>query len=409
MKPPRLTTRGRAFLTAGVVVVLGATLLGFPDVTRIGALLALLPLLAGASIWRRAPRLELRRTVVPAQLQRGDQGHVELALHNVGRHATLPHLAEERLAPALGAPARFVLPRMAPGERRTVTYGVHGRVRGTYRPGPLTLTLTDPFGMASSRVELRASGEVVVLPRIVALGGTGVRRLGGAGDWPVPHMVATQGEDDVSTRTYHHGDDLRRIHWPATAHRAELMVRQEEQPARRRAVLVLDSRRLAHRGEGEASSFEWAVSALASAAVHLAGHGYALHLVSTETVREGRAGSVLALGTVLRQLALALPEAADLGPVLRAARSLAAGVVVAVVSDGDPAAFHPYARARPAGTTGVMLVLDAPSFAGAVGDGGADQIADVARAAGWRTHVVTAGTDVATAWRRATAAREVVR
>ncbi|PFG38085.1 uncharacterized protein (DUF58 family) [Georgenia soli] len=409
MTPPRLTTRGRTFLALGVVVVGAAALLGFPDVTRIGVLLALLPVLAAASIWRRAPRLELRRTVVPAQVQRGDSGHVELVLHNVGRHATLPHLAEERLDPRLGAPARFVLPRMAPGERRTVSYGVEGRVRGTYRPGPLTLTLTDPFGLACSRTELPGSGEVVVLPRIVALDGAGVRRQGGAGEWPVPHMVATQGEDDVSTRNYQLGDDLRRIHWPATAHRAELMVRQEEQPARRRAVLVLDSRRLGHRGQGDASSFEWAVSALASAAVHLAGRGYGLHLVSTETVREGRAATVLSLGSVLRYLALALPEAADLEPVLRTARPLTAGVVVAVMSDGDPAALQPFVRARPGGTVGVMLVLDAPGFAGAPADGGAERAAAVARAAGWRTHVVTAGTDVASAWRRVTASRQVVR
>ena len=33
----------------------------------------------------------------------------------------------------------------------------------------------------------------------------------------IPHMVALHGEDDVSIREYRDGDDLRRIHWPATA------------------------------------------------------------------------------------------------------------------------------------------------------------------------------------------------
>ncbi|MBK8458799.1 MAG: DUF58 domain-containing protein [Micropruina sp.] len=40
-------------------------------------------------------------------------------------------------------------------------------------------------------------------------------------------------------RGYQQGDDLRRIHWPVTAHRGELMVRHRGQPTLRRAVIVL--------------------------------------------------------------------------------------------------------------------------------------------------------------------------
>jgi uncharacterized protein (DUF58 family) len=58
------------------------------------------------------------------------------------------------------------------------------------------------------------------------------------------------------------------------------MVRREEQPWESRATVVLDTRAHAHRGEGPTASFEWAVSAAASIAVHLRHAGYKLRLVT---------------------------------------------------------------------------------------------------------------------------------
>ena len=57
--------------------------------------------------------------------------------------------------------------------------------------------------------------------------------------------------------------------------------------------MVLDTRRVGHRGEGPTSSFEWAVSAAASVAVHLRHSGYKIRLVTgngadiDSTEREG--------------------------------------------------------------------------------------------------------------------------
>ncbi|GAA4424826.1 DUF58 domain-containing protein [Georgenia halophila] len=399
----RLTGRGRTFLTLGIAVIAVAALLGFPDITRIGALLAALPVLAVVSVWRARPRLEVRRDARPALLRPGDAGRVVLQVRNTGRRTVRQHLAEEQLDHALGGPTRFVLPRTVPGETRTAVYEVVGHQRGLYRPGPLAVSLQDPFSLARTRLTLPASGEIVVLPRIVPLDGSDLRRHGGAGDWPVPNQVAAHGEDDVSTRAYQHGDELRRIHWPATAHRAQLMVRQEEQPARRRAVLVLDSRRLAHHGR-ESGSFEWAVSALASVAVHLDARGHSLHLVSTETVREERAGSALPLPEILRHLALALPEAGDLEPVVAAARPLDAGLVVAVVGDGPPEPARQLARDRRSGTTGIMLALDGTGFDGS-GPSSVAAVTDAALAAGWRVRPVTGETDVGALWRDITTVR----
>src|SRR5699024_4016653 len=147
-------------------------------------------------------------------------------------------IAEEEIDPLLGRSPRFLLPRMTPGERHTVSYRVASPFRGAHPPGPLRLARRDPFGMTATHLALPGSGHLLVLPRIEPLGPDRVRSGGLGREGQVPHMVALHGEDDVSIRAYRDGDDLRRVHWPTTAHRGELMVRQEDRPARRRAVLL---------------------------------------------------------------------------------------------------------------------------------------------------------------------------
>ena len=88
------------------------------------------------------------------------------------------------------------------------------------------------------------------LPRIALTG-----RWAGAGDDRTRELVGG-GSPDVTIREYRLGDDLRRIHWPSSARTDELMVRREEQQWQSRCTLLLDNRRVAHRGYGTDSSME---------------------------------------------------------------------------------------------------------------------------------------------------------
>lgn len=399
MRSPRLTTRGQSFLAAGLTISLVGMVLGFPDITRIGALLAVLPVLALVAGWRRTPQISVRRTVSPTLLRPGQSADVHLDIRNTGTTTTVLQLAEEHLDPALGRPPRLLLPDMRPGEHHQASYRVRGATRGGYRVGPLSLRQEDPFGLTTSRLELHATADVVVLPRVEELDPAVLRRLGVAGEGVLPHSVGTQGEDDASTRSYREGDDLRRIHWPATAHRGELMVRQEERHARRRAVLVLDPRPAAHRGSGEDSSFEWAVSALASAAVHLHRLGFSLVLASAGTAAEGLAREPLPVQAVLRHLALARADDGDLAGVLRAARHARAGMAVAAVADGLGEDLPRLVGVRPPGGVGLLLLLDTATFTSATVPGRRTQEAATrARAAGWHCHVTRHGESVHRAW-----------
>jgi uncharacterized protein (DUF58 family) len=404
-----LTVRGRAFVAAGLTLVLSGVALGFSDITRIGVLLTGLPLLAAFGMHRSAPSVTITRAVHPARLTVDQSAGVEIVLDNTSARRTPVQLVEERLDPVLGDAPRFVLPRMEPRERREVAYSIRSHVRGRHHLGPLALRVRDPFGLATAATVLPGTTEVTVLPRVEALGGGHPRGDGVGAEGAVPHMVALHGEDDVAIRTYRDGDDLRRIHWPATAHRGELMVRQEDRPARRRAVLVLDSRSSGHRGSGASGSFEWAVTAVASMAVHLTSQSYAVHLVSTETATDGRAGETIDVDTALDALAVAETSAPQqIEQVLHAAHPLtsAGGLVIAVMTDHDEDTLRRVASLRQPGGTGLLLLVEAATYAGVPppsSDTRAEALARVVSSAGWSAAVVRSGADIGTVWDALTA------
>ncbi|MGN6299983.1 MAG: DUF58 domain-containing protein [Angustibacter sp.] len=415
----RLTTRGRAVLAAGATAIVCAVVLGQRDLLRVGALLALVPVLSALLLSRARYRLACSRTVTPLRVEVGKPAQVVLEVANVSSTRCGMVLAEEQVPYTLGSRPRFVLPGLESGERRAISYPVRSDVRGRFAVGPLSLTLTDPFGMGEHRRSFTARDDLIVIPPVVALPPV---TLGG--DWSGsgdtrPRAVAASGEDDVTTREYRQGDDLRRVHWRSTARRGELMVRREEQPWQSRATLVLDRRRAAHRGDGQASSFEWAVSAVASVAVHLAGRGYAIRLCDGSPGQdtslswahaEGQSFTGLAEASsslVLDALAsTALGGAVELQRAVHAAnRSATGGLVIAVVGELTPDDTAMLAGLHQIGTTCVALLADTTSAIAdpAVRDRvqeGVQAQAEQLRAAGWDVIQGHEGEGLAATWRR---------
>ena len=80
------------------------------------------------------------------------------------------------------------------------------------------------------------------------------------------------------------------------------MVRREEQPWQSRATVFIDNRAHAHRGQGPSSSFEAAVSAAASVAVHLSQRGFMVRLVTATGEQEATAWHVRDANTNARPL-----------------------------------------------------------------------------------------------------------
>jgi len=97
------------------------------------------------------------------------------------------------------------------GESR-LEYEIDLRDRGEQTVGPLSITVTDVFGLVSRRFEYEATTDVLVYPRIYAIDGDL------AGD--VRALVESTGEtrDEFDhLRAYQPGDPRRAVHWKASA------------------------------------------------------------------------------------------------------------------------------------------------------------------------------------------------
>ncbi len=249
-----LTVRGRSFLGAGLAAALCAFVLpqGGQDLLRVAILVTMLPLACALVVARTRYRIACGRRLSPSRVQAGEQARVVLELDNVSRLPTGLLLVEDKVPYTLGSRPRFVLDRVESRGRREVAYRVRSDVRGRFVLGPLTVQLTDPFGMCELTRSFTHRDALIVTPVVHSLPAV---RLGG--EWASSgesnaRSVAAAGEDDVATREYRHGDDRRRIHWRSTARYGNLMVRREEQPWQSRATVVLDTRERAHRGDGTA-------------------------------------------------------------------------------------------------------------------------------------------------------------
>jgi uncharacterized protein (DUF58 family) len=337
-------------------------------------------------------------------VEAGRPSTVRLRLDNVSRLPSGVLLMEDALPYVLGGRPRFVLDRVEPRGVREVSYPVRADVRGRYRVGPLSVRLSDPFGLVELTRSFASVDDLIVTPIVSHLPPV---RLGG--DWAgggesTSRSVAVSGSDDAATREYRHGDDLRKVHWRSTARVGELMVRREEQPFQSRATLLLDTRAVAHRGEGPGSSFEWAVSAAASIAVALTRSGFALRLVSDDgtdllpPLLPGTAGAALD--------ALAAVTAAR-SPTLEAATEQLRyngvdGVLIAVLGSMGHDDAERLARLRHGSSACVAVLINTETWsAGMSATRAADAdrpSAELLGAAGWRVLRVSHGTTLASLW-----------
>jgi uncharacterized protein (DUF58 family) len=406
-----LTTRGRSFVAAGFAVLIAAIATSQKDLLRVSILLLALPIVSALVVARTRYRLSSRRRLSSARTAAGQESAVTLRLDNISRLPTGLLLVEDKVPYVLGSRPRFVLDRVEPRGRREVTYTVRSDVRGRYSLGPLTIRLTDPFGMCELQRSFSSRDTLVVTPQVHQLPHVAL-----AGEWTGSgesraRSLASAGEDDAGVREYRVGDDLRRVHWRSTARLDKVMVRREEQPWQARATVLLDSRSTAHGGEGPGSSFEWSVSAAASVGVHLVRSGYHVRLVTdTGANLEGTnlsvdGGSSDVEGALLDALAVIEMSAGeslrDAGTSLR--RGGGEGLVIAVLGSLELEETRMLARLRHGSTAAVAILLDTNTWnIGPTARAGhrtdQDGATDLLRASGWRVLRAKAGDALPDLW-----------
>jgi uncharacterized protein (DUF58 family) len=255
-----LTDRGRWILALGGGTYLVAWAFGSTALYPVA--LGLVLAVAGAALWVRLLNkpMTLYRRLPRGDRIDGDDIPVVLELDVDGPALSGTLTLRERIT------------RL--GERETVLERRHGRLRGRYtlRRVPrgrypveeAHIVLEDPFALERVDVELPAGASLLVYPRLVDLD-----RLFSEAGARTPEgrrllLRRPSGFDLHSVRDYESGESLRRVHWPSTAKRGQLMVKELEDSPRDETAVLLDADAAAVVGEPPHSSFELAVRAAGS-------------------------------------------------------------------------------------------------------------------------------------------------
>jgi uncharacterized protein (DUF58 family) len=282
-----VTSRGRSVLALGVVVYLAAWMFGSKPLYPVAAGLLVVSVLAW--LWVHVARgpFRLYRRIGEQDLFEGDDASIRLKLESVGRMPLATVTIVERID-GLGE-QRHILRRF--GGALRIDYVLSGLRRGCYAYQEVCAELSDPFGLERVRVAMPSPGSLLVYPRIVPL----ERLFSDAGSHALEgrRLLVRRhaGFDLHSVREHVEGESLRRVHWPSTARRGELMVRELEDAPRDEIAVLLDADAHAVAGESFDAQVRVAASILAA---HIArGRRAALILNSSrpQTIRVHSQGS----------------------------------------------------------------------------------------------------------------------
>jgi uncharacterized protein (DUF58 family) len=326
-----MTGRGRGVLAVGVLCWVVAVVFGSPALYPVAAgLVIAVPLSVGwVRITLRQPHVTRRWRQDSAlwrnqDLLERDDVRIELIVEREPGVPLPSVVAHERVG--LLGEQEVELRRDGRG-RHWGSYRLAQVPRGRHRFEAVRLSITDPFGLAVAQQAIEEQQALVVYPRLVEL-----ERLffdGGAGPEHGRQLLLRRpvGFDLHSVRDYQQGESLRRVHWPSTARRGSLMVKELEDSPRDEVAVLLDGDPASVTGSPPDSSFD--------AAVRVAGS------ILLAQVRRGRR-CMLALNTGGRETQVVSsdgPEWQRALELLAAAESDAKGPADALLRSADtPAA-----------------------------------------------------------------------
>jgi len=262
----RPTREGWAFL--GLTVLLGVSALNSGNNLLYLAVALLLSLIVLSGLLSEQGFRKVRVSVsLPRRCFAGSPAAIRITLKN-GKRRLPSYALQVRLT---GQPASFRLLRLGPGEAAAGTLHPSFPRRGLHLLPPLRLATRYPFGLFVKSAPAARSRPILVFPAL-APGGvvppqeTGerraARRRGGGGEL-------------FDLRPYRTGEDMRLIHWPITAKKGLLMLREMAAETGGSLTIILERLAGAHPEAVEAD-----VSRAAGAAVRACAAGAAVRLLA---------------------------------------------------------------------------------------------------------------------------------
>lgn len=171
----------------------------------------------------------------------------------------------------------------SPGVRRSASLFGYRRIkwtirlsaarRGLYPVGPLSLCTGDIFGLFTRSLTTAAAEPLIVYPHIFPVDTGAIPSLQPMGDHPAPRRMVQDPTCPIGVRDYQRTDNLKFIHWKASARTQELKVKLLAATTAFQAALFLDVEGFHAQGLLAEEDFELAISATGSIAAALAGKG----------------------------------------------------------------------------------------------------------------------------------------
>ena len=117
--------------------------------------------------------------------------------------------------------------------------------RGSFPLGPTVITISDPLGLFRIEKQFAASKSLTVLPMIFPIESS----LSPPGLLPGGQVIRRKSTDITphasGVREYNSGDPMKRIHWPTSIRRGQLIVKEFDQDPQAEVWLFLDTQRSA--------------------------------------------------------------------------------------------------------------------------------------------------------------------
>ncbi|MFP8952733.1 DUF58 domain-containing protein [Natrialbaceae archaeon A-arb3/5] len=229
----RLTIRGWSALVAIVLALAMSWEYGPRSLNAVVASLSIVTV-AGVALTARIDPPAVRRHAVDD----GTVGETRTVAVTVDSESTVSATLRETVGAGLSTgdePPTVETTFDADSETR-VEYELTCTDRGERTVGPLSITITDVFGLVRRRFDYDETTSILVYPRSHRLRGDAVERL-------TPHAdraSRTARDEFDHLRKYRRGDSLRDVHWKSTAKRAtdELLVTEHVTDEETRTLTV---------------------------------------------------------------------------------------------------------------------------------------------------------------------------
>ncbi len=220
--------------------LIGSLVSGTAFYTRL--LVVGLLLLIGAWIWVTVVARSMRLTRIP-DFYRAGVGDIFKEQYEIRNMSHLPGMWVELYneMPLPTAAGSRLLTRVRPREKQTYVARTWLTHRGGFPIGPTVLKVSDPLGLFRAERQFPADRTLVILPMIFPIESF----LAPPGLIPGGPVIRRRTMDitphAAGIRDYVPGDPMKRIHWPTSARRGALMVKEFEQDPLAQIWLFLDA------------------------------------------------------------------------------------------------------------------------------------------------------------------------